>query len=106
MIMKIQIKYREIYELSKFMKEKSEELDNNWKSINLIASSLSQALEGNSQVMIAQRINGFNDNNFKKICLYTKTLSDVLNMIACSYEGEIGDFAEEIKREALNYESN
>ncbi|MDD3187342.1 MAG: hypothetical protein PHD02_02575 [Bacilli bacterium] len=101
--MEIEVKYDELYTLSDYLLEKSEELKEDQKFIDSISNSLSEILHGLGEQALAYRIKNYNATQFNKVVKYTGTLGNELKAGAKLYNSEDSDFEQKMNREASKY---
>ena len=102
--MEIKVRTNDLYDLSDYLTEVSNQLAEDSSYISSLSESLSQVLHGIGQQTISTRMTNFNNTQFSRLSGYAKSLSDQLEMCAKLYDSEESDFAEKMKREASKYE--
>lgn len=101
--MEIKVRTSDLYDLSDYLTEVSNQLAEDSSYISSLSDSLSQVLHGVGQQSISTRISNFNNTQFTRLSSYARNLSSQLEMCAKLYDSEESDFAEKMKREASKY---
>ena len=103
--MEIEVISDSLNDLSKYLDNENFELEQDYNFINDLSIQISKYLHGRGQAAISSRITNFNNNQFRKIVNYTKTLSTELSSTKI-YDSEESDFSEKMNREAIKYEQS
>lgn len=101
--MEIKVRTSDLYGLSDYLIEVSNQLAEDSSYISSLSESLSQVLHGVGQQTISTRMTNFNNTQFSRLSSYAKSLSSQLEICAKLYDSEESDFAEKMKREASKY---
>lgn len=102
--MEIEVNHEQLYALSDYLTNMSQELKKDQTFINSLAESLSQALHGLAEESIAARMKNFNSTQFSKVTNRTELLANNLKNGAKIYNSEESDFEQNMKKEVIKYE--